>query len=208
MAENTASILPGNLPELEHQLEALEQRLTDLEIPIEQLWNPATCPVIALPYLAWAVSVDVWDPNWPENIKRQVIAAAPELHRIKGTPKAVKQALTALNLDYSYSEWHEQQPIGSPGTFNIDVWVSEQGIDEAFSHNVTQQINSNKRATAHYLLSLNLQGKSNSFKASAIQQSDVVTIQPYMLKEISQAGLFYQGAGMTYSIVQTVGPKQ
>lgn len=208
MSGKTASILPGNLPELEHQIEALEQRLTDLEIPIEQLWNPATCPVVALPYLAWAVSVDVWDPNWPENIKRQVIAAAPELHRIKGTPKAVKQALTALNLDYSYSEWHEQLPLGTPGTFNVDVWVSEQGIDESFAHTVTAQINANKRATAHYLLSLNLQGKSNSYQGAGVQHSETLSINPYQLKEISQIGLFYYGANMSSLITQTIGPKK
>lgn len=205
---NTASILPGNLPEFEHQLEALEQRVTDLNIPIEHLWNPETCPVTALPYLAWAVSVDVWDPQWSEDIKRQVIAAAPELHRIKGTPKAVKQALTSLNLDYSYSEWYEQQPAGEPGTFKIDVWVSEQGINEQLSNNVTQQINSNKRATSHYVLSLNLLSKGNNYRGSTTQQSEIITIQPYTLEELSETGLWTQAASTTYLITQTIGPKQ
>ena len=205
---NTASILPGNLPEFEHQIEALEQRVTDLNVPIEHLWNPETCPTAALSYLAWAVSVDVWDPEWSEDIKRQVIAAAPELHRIKGTPKAVKQALTALNLDYSYSEWYEQQPVGELGTFKIDVWVSEQGIDEHFSNNVTQQINSNKRATSHYLLGINLLSKGYNYKGSTTQQASTITVLPFTPEELSETGLWAQGVGATYLISQTIGPKQ
>lgn len=203
-----ASILPGNLPEFEHQLEALEQRISNLNVPIEQLWDPEKCPTVALPYLAWAVSVDVWDPDWPESLKRQVIAAAPELHRIKGTPKAVKRALTSLNLDYSYSEWHQQQPQGSPGTFKVDVWVSDQGIDEHFSNTVTQQINSNKRATSHYLLSLNLLSKGKMYRGSTTQQSEVITIQPYTLSAISQTGLWKQAMGTSYLSTQIIGPKQ
>lgn len=205
---NTESILPGNLPDFEHQIEALEQRVTDLEVPIDDLWNPETCPVAALPYLAWAVSVDVWKSEWSESLKRQVIAAAPELHRIKGTPKAVKRALTSLNLDYSYSEWHEQLPTGTPGTFKIDVWVSDQGIDEDFINTVTQQIDSNKRATSHYLLSLNLLSKGFRYMGAATQQSEVITIYPYTLSELSQTGLWKQGVGATYLLTQTIGPKQ
>lgn len=205
---NTHSILPSNLPEFEHQLEALEQRITDLEVPIEDLWNPHTCPVSTLPYLAWAVSVDVWKSEWSDSLKRQVIAAAPELHRIKGTPKAVKQALTSLNLDYSYSEWHEQTPTGIPGTFKVDVWVSDQGINETLSKTVSQQIDSNKRATSHYLLNMHLLSRGASYTGSITQQSEVVTIYPRILEEISPLGFWKQGVSATYLLTQMVGPKQ
>ena len=32
-----------------------------MSVPLRQLWNPYTCPVELLPYLAWAWSVDRWD---------------------------------------------------------------------------------------------------------------------------------------------------
>ena len=110
------SILPGNLPFDERQIESLENRISDLDVPIDRLWNPATCPENILPFLAWALSVDVWNPQWSVEQKRAAVAAAPQLHRIKGTPKAVKMALTQLGLDYEYTEWHEQTPQGTPGT--------------------------------------------------------------------------------------------
>ena len=58
------SILPGNLPFDERQIESLENRISDLDVPIDRLWNPATCPENILPFLAWALSVDVWNPQW------------------------------------------------------------------------------------------------------------------------------------------------
>ncbi|WP_240332504.1 phage tail protein I [Pseudomonas aeruginosa] len=60
-------LLPRNATELE-QLAA--QALADIQrvpIPLRTLWNPSTCPVPLLPYLAWAFSVDRWDSKWPES---------------------------------------------------------------------------------------------------------------------------------------------
>ena len=184
MAENK-SILPGNLPALEHALEKQEERVTGLDIPIERLWNPETCPEPALPYLAWALSVDVWDPDWSTELKRQVIAAAPELHRIKGTPKAVKYALTALNLDYVYLEWHEQIPLGDPATFDIDVRISEQGISESLVNTIHRTIKANKRATAHYKLSLVLGSEVEQIMSVACVGARTGIVEPYAIRLLS-----------------------
>lgn len=50
-----------------------------------------------------------------------MIAAAPEIHRRKGTDRAVELALDAFDLTYQDLEWWETNPIGIRGTFNIDV---------------------------------------------------------------------------------------
>ncbi|MFM2909173.1 phage tail protein I, partial [Klebsiella pneumoniae subsp. ozaenae] len=74
----------------------LEQRaaaacavISDLTVPLRDLWNPETCPVKFLPYLAWAFSVDRWDENWSEAEKRSVIGEAFWLHQRKGTVAAI-----------------------------------------------------------------------------------------------------------------------
>lgn len=66
-----------------------------LEAPIATLWDPMNCPAGILPWLAWALSVDDWDADWPEGTKRNAIAASIAIHRRKGTPRAVKDALAA-----------------------------------------------------------------------------------------------------------------
>lgn len=90
------SLLPPNATDLERKLEQVSARIDDIPIPIPQLWNPLTCPVNHLPWLAWQVSVDEWDSNWSEQTKRNVIAKSIDVHRHKGTPGAIKQALQSM----------------------------------------------------------------------------------------------------------------
>ena len=85
-----ATLLPPNATPLERALEADGAQLGDIPVPIDTLWIPETCPAALLPWLAYSVSVDLWNPDWPESVKRQVIAAAFDVHRIKGTLGAVR----------------------------------------------------------------------------------------------------------------------
>lgn len=57
---------------------------------ITAMWRPWECPLRLLPYLAWGLSVDIWDEAWPEAKKREVVARAIELHRIKTTPAGIR----------------------------------------------------------------------------------------------------------------------
>src|ERR1700726_1232536 len=78
-------ILAPNATEYERVLASQVDRLLDLNIPIRELWNPWTCPENLLPYLAWALSVDLWDPQWPLTKRRSVVANSIKHHRLKGT---------------------------------------------------------------------------------------------------------------------------
>ncbi|OHP44404.1 phage tail protein I, partial [Pseudomonas aeruginosa] len=99
-------------------------------IPLRQLWNPTTCPVALLPYLAWAFSVDRWDSTWPERVKRQVIRDAYLVHSHKGTLSALRRVVEPVGSLTDILEWWQQTPAGVPGTFEITVDVSDNGLDE------------------------------------------------------------------------------
>jgi phage tail P2-like protein len=87
------SILPPNSTQTERALEqAFGTQKPDLA-PVAQLMRPGLCPAPLLGWLAWAVSVDVWDPNWADEDKRSVIAGSVSVHRHKGTIGAVRRAL-------------------------------------------------------------------------------------------------------------------
>lgn len=165
------TLLPKSLPAEERAIEALEQRITDLssQAEVEHLWNPWLCPEDFLPVLAWALSVDVWDDDWPVQVKRQVIDSSPYLHEIKGTPLAIKLALASINLDYEYKEWHEHDPPKARGTFDVDVFVSDQGITPALIDNAHALVRANKRGTAKYELTINLGADSTIETASSVQ---------------------------------------
>ncbi len=120
------TLLPPNATPFERALEQALSRIEDVPVPIDRLWDPDRCPAELLPWLAWAWSVDEWDPEWPEEVKRRVIAAAPEVHRQKGTRAAVERALRAIGVFAEIVEWWQKSPRGTPGTFSVTAWVNEQ----------------------------------------------------------------------------------
>lgn len=89
-------LLPANSTAMERAIAQVAKRLDNLPLPLRYLMNPQRCPAQALPWLAWALSVDDWDADWGEGVKRQVIAEAVKVHRHKGTLGAVKRSLRAL----------------------------------------------------------------------------------------------------------------
>ncbi|WP_225063529.1 phage tail protein I, partial [Pseudomonas aeruginosa] len=106
------SLLPRNATELERlAAEALAQ-IERVPIPLRQLWNPTTCPVALLPYLAWAFSVDRWDSTWPERVKRQVIRDAYLVHSHKGTLSALRRVVEPVGSLTDILEWWQQTPAG------------------------------------------------------------------------------------------------
>jgi hypothetical protein len=57
--------------------------------------DPDTCRADWLRYLAEERCVDVWDANWSEETKRNVLRTWPKIHRIKGTKAAMDLAIDA-----------------------------------------------------------------------------------------------------------------
>lgn len=174
------SILPGNLSELERDLEAsLAEARAAIPVPIETIWNPYQCPIPLLPYLAWAVSVDHWQASWPERIKRQVIAKSLEVHEIKGTRQALEKALSALDIQTEITEWFDMKPPGKRGTFQITANVTNRGLNAGEHKHVQTVINTAKNVRSHYNLKIKVLNKSSkSSFATAIRQGCHSTLYP------------------------------
>lgn len=100
------TLLPPNASPLERALEAATARVGAIPIP-GGLWDPATCPLAILPWLAWALSVDTWDPDWSEATKRAAVAGSIALHRMKGTPAAIEAVLARHDELLTLAEWWE-----------------------------------------------------------------------------------------------------
>lgn len=92
------SLLPVNATSQERAIEASTARLSDVPVPVRDVWNPDTCPSAVLPWLAWQYSVDQWDATWSDDQKRGVIKASVSVHRHKGTIGAVRSVFTALGF--------------------------------------------------------------------------------------------------------------
>ncbi|WP_298959036.1 phage tail protein I [uncultured Methylobacterium sp.] len=115
-------LLPDHATPRERALAGTDGRFEDIDADrVRRIGGPAVGDVPAdyLPQRAWGASVDVWDPDWPEAVRRDVIAFAPEVHRYKGTPRSVTRALAALRVSTRMTEWHETTPRGRPYTFSV-----------------------------------------------------------------------------------------
>ena len=92
----TTTLLPPNASALERAVEgAIRARLEAVPVPLATLWNPDTCPVALLPWLAWALSIDEWDDTWIEAQQRAVIRESYAVHALKGTVHSIKAMLRA-----------------------------------------------------------------------------------------------------------------
>ena len=87
------TLLPPNATEQEIALDLSTSRVGDVAVPIRDLWNPKTCPVNLLPWLAWAFGVDEWDAGWSEETKRATIESAVSVQRRKGSIWSIKQVI-------------------------------------------------------------------------------------------------------------------
>lgn len=69
----TNHLLPIGSTPLEKRAAEILKSAVENPIIIADLINPERCPAELLPYLAWAFSVDKWDENWTEEVKRIAI---------------------------------------------------------------------------------------------------------------------------------------
>lgn len=126
-----SDLLPPNATPQERALSNATARLADVPVTIREVWNPDTCPVHLLPWLAWAFSLDNWNDGWTEAQKRAAIKASYGVHRHKGTAGALKAALDSLGLNLTVTEWHQKQPIGDPYTFSVRIDIDQVGMPDA-----------------------------------------------------------------------------
>ena len=101
------SLLPASASQLENDLLTLFERwvserlLIDREIPVRLLWNPEHCPVVMLPYLACAFSVDNAVFQFTRKQVANAIRNSVSLHKKKGTVHSVSQVVEDLGYTVS-----------------------------------------------------------------------------------------------------------
>ncbi len=116
------TLLPPNSTRLERAIEGANgAALADVPVPIRDLWNPATCPAALLPFLAWGVSIDLWDSQWSEAEKRAAIARAIEDQRHKGTPASLRSVIDRFDPLIEVVEWFEDRDTLDPHTFRLEL---------------------------------------------------------------------------------------
>lgn len=94
----SADLLPSNATMFERALATAAARISAIDMPIDRMWNPETIPAAFLPWLAWSLSVDIWEPLWSDEEQRRAVAASIEIHRRKGTVASAIRAIEAAGF--------------------------------------------------------------------------------------------------------------
>jgi phage tail P2-like protein len=183
------SLLPLNSTPLERAIEATFAETT--LIPLRTLYNPDTCPVHLLPHLAWAWSVDRWDPAWPEPVKRAAIKASFYIHKHKGTIGALRRVVEPLGYLIEVLEWWQTLPEGVPGTFALKVGVLDTGITEEMYRELDRLIDDAKPVSRQLTgLAISLETQGNLNIGVALYEGDVIDVYPPVMRDIEVTGSF------------------
>ncbi|EPN1312401.1 phage tail protein I [Enterobacter kobei] len=171
------SLLPPSASDFMRNAEKVTEKITDIPVMLRTLWNADTCPVNLLPYLAWALSVDRWDKDWPEQTKRQSIRDAWLIHRHKGTIGALRRVVEPLGYIINVTEWWEAND--PPGTFRLDIGLLESGITEEMYYEMERLIADAKPASRH-LIGLNIiqDIPGYLYTGALTYDGDIITVYP------------------------------
>ncbi|MEX0557846.1 phage tail protein I [Raoultella terrigena] len=171
------SLLPPGSSALERRLAQACSGISDLNVPLRDLWNPWKCPAKFLPYLAWAFSVDRWEETWTETAKRQAVSDAFWIHQRKGTVAAVKRVIEGLGYTMTIEEWWE---VADPaGTFRLEIDLNDIGITEQMINELERIIGDAKPVSRHISqLTLSASTRGIASIGIAICDGEVISVFP------------------------------
>ena len=193
------TLLPPTATKLEKKL---SQTITcDPPIPLRTLWDPQTCPYELLPYLAWQYSVDRWDEKWSEQIKRKVIAEAFEIHKFKGTKESIRRAVEPFGFLIKISEWWQNNQ--TPGSFALEIGVSDTGITEEYYNELSRIIDDVKPVSRQLSnLAIQLVSKGSLTIGVSGYDGNTLAIYPYIAEKVITQSESHFGA--TIHLIDTM----
>ncbi len=142
------SLLPPNASKLERKIAQVGKSAFDLPT-IRVIRDIDAIPSQFLPFIAWQRSVDYWDENWQDSLKRKVIQDSKQQHKLKGTAAAIKRALEPFGYEVKLIEWFQIEPNLTPGTFNLELDLIGKSLSQEVFNEVNRLVSDAKSAARH-----------------------------------------------------------
>jgi GNAT superfamily N-acetyltransferase len=93
------TLLPPNHTQLEEAFDLTGARIDEFAVDVPKLVRPWETPATHLAWLAWGLSVDLWEPDWPEESRRALAAKALPMHARKGTQVSIAEHIRIMGAD-------------------------------------------------------------------------------------------------------------
>ncbi|MGP2932682.1 phage tail protein I [Serratia nevei] len=171
------TLLPPSAGAWMRHTETVTARLSAIPVALRTLWTPTACPVELLPYLAWALSVDRWDKNWPAEKKIAAIQQSYWQHCRKGTRAAVRRVIESMGFSATFAEWFDTGD--RPGTFRLEVDVNDVGITEKTLAELIRLVADAKPVSRHLAgFAIATRSTGTITIGAAVTDGDIITIYP------------------------------
>lgn len=174
----TNHLLPTGSTDLEKRAAECLQQAVENPILIADLINPDRCPERLLPYLAWTLSVDKWDENWSEEVKRIAIKNSFLIHKQKGTITALRRVVEPIGYLVEIKEWWQETPQGTAGTFKLTIEVSETGLNAQTGEELNRLIDDVKPVSRHYTLAISITPTGDMRCFGTAQLGEIISVYP------------------------------
>jgi len=173
-------LLPPNSTLLERNVCSVTSEATDLDVNIRAITTLKNTPNDFLPLIAWQNSVDRWNRNWSDTEKIAQIRASFQIHQKKGTVAALKEITKAFGYSLTVTEWWQEQPTNTPGTFQITIDTEGNELSESGYNTLIALLNDAKPLTRELkgieVNVVSVRGDTNI--ACAMYDGEDVTIYP------------------------------
>lgn len=162
MAPQAPNLLPPNATTLEKAIMAAVLKQYG-KLPISakrKLWNPDTCPMPLLPWLAWTFGLESWSNDWSEAVKRARVRGAIPVAKRRGTIGSMRRLLESYGGNMTIKEWWQYTPPREPHTFDITVVLNGkdgQSATAQFVQEVIDDIHRTKPVRSHFKFTQGLQ---------------------------------------------------
>ncbi|MGS3290662.1 phage tail protein I [Klebsiella michiganensis] len=185
-----SSLLPPSSTAWMRATDEATARLSSITVALRMVWTPTDCPVDLLPYLAWALSVDRWDKNWPAEKKISAIQQSCWLHQRKGTRAGVRRAIEDMGFSALFTEWFDVSE--EPGTFSLEVDVNETGLTGRSLTELERVVEGTKPVSRH-ISSFTISTRTDGpfYLGAALLPGDILTVYPK--EHIAAENLRYLG---------------
>lgn len=182
-SHDPAPLAVPNAWPLDRALDEATFRIDDIDVPFRDLWNADTCPAEHLPWLAFALSIDAWNSDWPERTKRAFVKDAIAVQRQKGTATAIERVVRAFGAQIKVRPWFQQEPKGQPYTFDLVLTVTGENGSAASARlvdDVMAEVSRTKSARDHFTFT---QGFNATASLAALGGSQIASYRRLSITE-------------------------
>lgn len=174
------NLLPPNTTAFEKKIVETTAKTTELNTNLSSLIQVDEAPSDFLSILAWQFSVDRWQDDWPDDVKRAQIKNSIKVHTYKGTNFALRSIVESFGYSLTIHEWWQETPMNAPGTFQITINTNGRALTEKTSKTLVELLHDAKPLTRELkgieINVINVEGETNI--GAAMYCGEDITIYP------------------------------